>query len=119
MRPDVLGSLEDIIEAIGFIEEDTAGLALDGFLADRRARNLVERHFTVVGEAIGRLQRHAPDIADRITSAQQIVDFRNVVVHGYDVIDYRRVWFIINEMLPTLRSEVERILSEAADDPPT
>lgn len=119
MQPDVIGSLEDILEAIAFIEEDTSGLTRDEFLADRRARNLVERHFTVIGEAVTRLQRHAPDTAGRITGARQIVDFRNVVVHGYDVIDYRRVWNIVDRMLPVLQSEVERILAEVDDGEPT
>lgn len=65
----------------------------------------------MVGEAIKRLQQHDPQLLDGITGARQIVDVRNVVVHGYDVIDYRRVWNIVDKMLPILRSEVESILS--------
>ena len=116
MRPDVLGRLEDILEAIGYIEEDTVGLEFDGFMADRRRRQSVERNFQIIGEAINRLRRHAPDISEHITSADQIVDFRNVVVHGYDVIDYSRVWSIIHEQLQITRGEVERILQDAEHD---
>jgi uncharacterized protein with HEPN domain len=47
------------------------------------------------------------------------VDFRNVVVHGYDVVDYRQVWNLTQEKVPVLKSEVELILTEADDDEST
>lgn len=71
------------------------------------------------GEAINRLQRQAPEHFNRITGARQIVDFRNVVVHGYDVVDYRQVWNLTQEKVPVLKSEVERILMDADDGEPT
>ena len=54
--------LEQIHEAAGYIEVDTAGLTFDAFMADRRTRQVVERNFEIIiGEAVNRLRRHAPD----------------------------------------------------------
>ena len=113
MRRDVLGLLEDIREAAGYIADDTAGLTFEVFERDRRSRQLVERNFEIVGEAMRRLHGRDPAIAGRITAYRKIIDFRNALIHGYDVIDYPAVWWVVQEWLPVLRTEVERLLDEA------
>ena len=115
MRRDTLGLLEDIRNAARFIAEDTAGITLDAFEGDRRTRQLVERNFEIIGEAVNRLRRHDPAIAAHISAHEQIVAFRNVLIHGYDVIDYPTVWRTVQESLPVLRAEVERVLREVED----
>ena len=88
-------------------------MTFDSFEGDRRTRQLVERNFEIIGEAVNRLQRHAPDVAERISASQRIVGFRNALIHGYDVIDYPTVWRTVQESLPVLRTEVEQLLREA------
>lgn len=92
MPPDILGTLEHIHEAAGFIEADTAGMTFETFKADRRTRQAVERNFEIIGEAVNRLRRHAPDVAARIGASNKIVGFRNQLSHGYDRIEYPTVW---------------------------
>lgn len=48
--------------------------------------------------------------AGRITKHRRIVDFRNVLTHGYDLIDHRIVWSTIDEEVPVLLAEVEALL---------
>ena len=112
MRPDIIGVLEDIQEAAGYIAEDTTGLAFEAFARDRPKRQVVERNFEIVGEAVNRLRRQAPEVAQRITAHRQIVDFRNFLIHGYDAIDYPTVWQAVTELLPILRAEVDLLLRE-------
>jgi uncharacterized protein with HEPN domain len=57
MRLDTLGTLFDIREAAQFIANDTADATNERFLRDRRMRQLVERNFITIGEAINRLRR--------------------------------------------------------------
>lgn len=57
MQPDILGLLEDIHDAIGFIDEDAAGTTFETFMGDRRRRQAVERNFEIMGEAVNRLHR--------------------------------------------------------------
>lgn len=113
MQLETLGLLRNIREASQFIVDDTAGLTFDAFLRDRRARQLVERNFEIIGEAMDRLHRRNPALANRITAYRKIIDFRNALIHGYDVIDYPTVWQVVQESLPVLRAEVERLLLEA------
>ena len=70
----------------------------------------VERKFLVIGEAMTRLKKEHPEILDKITDHEKIIGFRNVLVHGYDIIDEATVWSAIKDSVPTLRHEVEDLL---------
>jgi uncharacterized protein with HEPN domain len=66
----------------------------------------------IIGEAVGRLRRDDPETADRLSEYERIVGFRNVLVHGYDLVDEGIVWDTIRTNLPLLLSEVEGLLKE-------
>jgi uncharacterized protein with HEPN domain len=53
---------------------------------------------------------------DRLTDQVQIIAFRNVLIHEYDVIDDAEVWETIQESLPQLKREVEGLLREAGEE---
>jgi uncharacterized protein with HEPN domain len=116
MRHETRGVLESIRDAAQNIADDTAGATFAMFSNDRRTRQLVERNFEIIGEAVNRLIRHDPLIAAKISERRPIVDFRNVVAHGYDTIDYASVWRAVEESLPILRAEVETLLRDADVD---
>ena len=97
MRPDTLGLLEDIRDAARFIAEDTVGMTYDAFELDRRTRQLVERNFEIIGEAVNRLRRHAPAVAERISAYGQIIGLRNALIHGCDAIGYPTGWNLVEE----------------------
>ncbi len=60
------------------------------------------------------LSRHDPNVLARISAPEQIISFRNILIHGYDAIDYPTVWQAIQSSLPVLRAEVDALLSERA-----
>ena len=110
MRPKTPKLLEDIRDAAAFIAELAQGRTLEDYKRDRMLRQAVERNFEIIGEAVSRLTRIDPDNAQRIGSHRQIVDFRNVLIHGYDLIDHRIVWGTSAEKIPALLTEVESLL---------
>jgi len=65
----------------------------------------IEREFSIVGEALNRLGKEAPAVADQIPERRQIIAFRNILVHGYDAIDDHVVWL----RCPPLSRRVERL----------
>jgi uncharacterized protein with HEPN domain len=75
-------------------------------------RQAVLYSFLIIGEAVNRLRRRDPDIAERVSDLRQIVGMRNALIHGYDVADYPIVWRAIHETLPILRGQVEALLPE-------
>lgn len=115
MQPRVSVLLEDILEAAQFILDDTAGESFDSYRNNRRLRQLVERNFITIGEAIGQLSRLDQSTADRITDRGPIIAFRNQLIHVYRRIDQTEVWRIIQDALPRLKEEVEGLLREAGE----
>ncbi|MEO8123952.1 MAG: DUF86 domain-containing protein [Burkholderiales bacterium] len=111
MNPKTPKLLEDIRDAAAFIGEATLGKSLDDYRADRLLRQAIERNFEIIGEAMNRLAQHDTGTAAHFAKHRQIVDFRNVLIHGYDLIDHRIVWNAIVEEVPALLSQVEALLA--------
>jgi len=87
MQRDPRAFLWDVQQAAGAITQFTAGLDAAGYRANPLIRSAVERQFEIIGEALNRLSKEAPDLADRVPNLRKIVGFRNVLIHGYAVID--------------------------------
>ena len=110
MHPRAPKLLEDIRSAADFVRTATVGLALQEFKRNRLLRQAVERNFEIIGEALRRLEKDDPDTAARITDYRRIIAFRNVLIHGYDVIDPAIVWSaIVDDLAPLLR-DVQTLL---------
>ncbi|MFH0982367.1 MAG: DUF86 domain-containing protein [Planctomycetota bacterium] len=113
MRPESPKVLEDIRAAASYVLDKTRGKTLEEYLQDDLLRPAVERHFEIIGEALNRLGRHDPCLITQITDHAQIIAFRNVLIHGYDAIDHRRVWDAIQHSLPPLLRQVEALLEDS------
>ena len=73
----------------------------------------VERPFEIIGEALARLAKRDANGAGRITEYKRIIAFRNILIRCYADVDDRLVWDIVEIKLPTLRREVDALLSES------
>lgn len=111
MRPDrTPGTLEDIRDAAAFIFQATKGRTEEDYRRERLLRQAVERNFEIIGEALGRLARNDPDTAERIGEHERIIAFRNILIHGYDLVDDALGWDTIQNKVPVLLTEVEELL---------
>ena len=108
--------LEDIRDAAAFIRQSSLGKTIDDYKRDRLLRQAVERNFEIIGEAVRRLERVDAATAARIADIPQIIAFRNILIHGYDLIDHAQVWHVIASSLPTLEADVVAILKDASRD---
>lgn len=67
----------------------------------------VERDLMIVGEAISQIKKLDKNI--RISSADQIIGLRNLIVHAYDSIDPAALWRILIKDLPILKAEISAL----------
>ena len=81
-------------------------------MASEVVQSAVERKFEIVGEALGRLAKADPALAERIPRYRESIAFRNLLIHGYAGVEPARVWRIIQESLPALRNSVAELLDE-------
>jgi len=112
MLRDPRALLADALDAARSIERFRQDLDLEGFRADELVRAAVERKLEVVGEALNRLSREDPELAAGIPDIGRVIGFRNVLAHGYDIVDDEVVWDAITTDLPELAARVEAILAE-------
>ena len=110
MRRDPKTYLYDIQEAGIRLERFVVEKCYEDYTTDDLLRSAVERQFEIIGEALGQLDKVAPDQLKQIFDAGKIIAFRNILIHGYAVVDDRVVWDIIQTKLPTLRKEVQSLL---------
>ncbi|MFQ5808785.1 MAG: DUF86 domain-containing protein [Armatimonadota bacterium] len=114
MRLESMKHLEDMRRAAGLIAQFVAGKDLRDYLADPQLRSAVERQFQIIGEALTRLTKTDAAAAGGISHAARIIAFRNILTHGYDIVDDEVVWDVIETDLPVLRKQVAALL---ADEP--
>lgn len=98
----------------------SAILNIENYIGEKKLFNIydsnpmlqdaVERNIEIIGEAVNKLLKIEPEI--EISNSRRIVDARNKIIHGYDEIENAQIWGIIINHLPTLYSEVEKLLDK-------
>jgi uncharacterized protein with HEPN domain len=106
---DPLLYVEDIVTPGAAILRYTDGMTLDAFAANDEKRAAVERQVFVIGEAAARLpddwKARRPAVPWR-----KIVGLRNLLAHGYWVIDPEELWDVARNKVPEFIAELRPLL---------
>ena len=106
----VYAYLFDILNSINEINEYTANnRTYANYCNNKILQRAIERNLEIIGEAINRILKIDKNIP--IQNAKEIIDTRNKISHGYDQIDHAIIWGIVIKHLPTLKSEIEKLLA--------
>jgi uncharacterized protein with HEPN domain len=103
--------LEDILEAVNFIEEFTHDMDYSDFINDRKTFDAVLRNLEVIGEA-------AKNISDKIKSSNEDINWkgmagmRDKLIHGYFGVDPEIVWETIQNRLPEIKIQIQALLNK-------
>ncbi len=93
---DITLSCEEIS---GFIE----GKDYESFKSNRLLQLALEREFEIIGEALFRLEKiDLENLAKKIPEYRRIIGFRNIIAHGYDIIDDAALWDFAENRVPEL-----------------
>ncbi len=114
MQPEIKSLLYDMQQACHLILQFTDGKDFSHYAEDIACKSAVERQFITLGEALNRVYKIDPAIGDQVPAHRDIINFRNILVHGYDCVEDEVVWGIIRKYLPELYQSVNRLMS---DDP--
>ena len=112
MERDGRTYLYDIAQSCRNIRIFTQGVDFQIYAANLLIKSAVERQFIIIGEAINRLKQIDEFAYDKISQAGQIVGFRNILVHGYEVVSDQLVWEVIQKHLKELEELCEQLLNE-------
>ena len=114
MRPERL-YLTDIIAAAEDIAHFIAGLSESDFYQDPKSQSAVVQKLIVIGEAAARLPQSLRAQYPQI-EWQDIVAFRNILVHAYFSIKLTIVWETATQDVPTLQASITDILRELPEE---
>jgi len=111
MKHEIYKCLFDIREAISDIESFISDKDYDDYEQSSLLQAAVERKFEVIGEALNRIKILDSEFIENITDYRRIIGFRNVIAHGYDIVEGAMVWSVIKNRLPKLKEEVTKFLN--------
>ena len=111
MQRDRQAYLWDIRNSLHLILRFVENRTLDDYRQDPMLRAAVERQFEIIGEALAQLLRRFPETAAHITQHSEIIAFRNMLVHGYHLVDDSIVWSVIHNDLLVLDREIEGLVA--------
>lgn len=111
MNDETRKNLVDILQASEEIQKFTLGLHFSAYQESPVTQRAVERDFEIIGEALSRIKRTDPAILNTISEHRRIIGFRNILIHGYDMVDEVIVWNAVKNHLPILIQEIQNILN--------
>ena len=103
-------ALNDILVNSAEILEFVDGMDFSDYLEDRKTQSAVERKFEIIGEALNRIGRIDEELLEKIRDYRSIISFRNILAHGYDGVDERVVWGIIEADLDNLICDTKKLI---------
>ena len=99
--------LFDIQQSALDIEQFIHGIEYSEFEKSNLLQAAVERKFGIIGEALNRIKRFDSEFIEKISDYRRIIGFRNIIAHGYDIIECEVIWAAAKKHLPILKQEVD------------
>jgi len=109
MRHNPQKLYEDILRAIDEILSFCHGKSFDDFKEDRGLQLVVERELEIIGEALARLRRDHPTLVNQIADIDKIIGLRNVLAHGYDMLEYEILWDVVENKIRNLQRDIQKL----------
>ncbi len=111
MNDEIRKNLLDILQAAEEIQVFTEGMDFQAYRDSPVTQRAVERDFEIIGEALSRIKRIDEGVLDYVSEHRRIIGFRNILIHGYDVVDEMIVWNAVENHLPVLVTEIQELLN--------
>lgn len=103
--------LQHALEAVERIESRIDGIDEDSFRSDELLQVWVVHHLQIIGEAFRKipdeLKKEYPDVPWK-----NVIGMRHYLVHEYFRIDLDTAWNVVDDDLPELKGQIDRILED-------
>ena len=101
-----------MLEAIDKIEKYTESIEdSEEFKRNNMVADAVLRNLEIIGEAARNIPEEIRTKYNEIPW-NRVIGLRNIVIHGYFVVDLDIIWVIIKEQLPELKDVLFRMFEE-------
>ncbi|MBL7147027.1 MAG: DUF86 domain-containing protein [Phycisphaerae bacterium] len=110
MKDETRKNLVDVLQAGEEIQDFVRGMDFKAYQSSHVTQRAVERDFEIIGEALNRIKNTDDELLVNISEHHRIIGFRNILIHGYDVVDEAIVWQAVTKHLHILISEIKEIM---------
>lgn len=116
VNESILKHLQDILDAINDLQRVFVNYPMryEIFAKDDLRKWAVERKTEIMGEAMNRIRKEAPDFI--IPNGKEVIKTRNRLIHGYDSIQTEFLWSLVIRHIPQLKEDIEKIIGEIEKD---
>ena len=104
-----IATLLDIREAIVRSQSFVSNIAYDQFHDDELAKWAVYSQVIVIGEAANRVSGEFQQLHGDVPR-KKMISMRHRLVHGYDEINWERVWETVIHDFPKLKEAIEPLI---------
>ena len=111
MNDETRKNFIDILQAAEEIQNFVCEMDFKAYQNNIVTQRAVERDFEIIGEALNRIKNTDNELLEKISEHHRIIGFRNILIHGYDIIDETIVWKAVTNHLPILVGEIKEVLS--------
>jgi uncharacterized protein with HEPN domain len=109
MPHDPHAAIFDMIQAIERAQRLSPGLSEAEFISNEAVQWAIFSQIVILGEAAGRLDRTFQNAHPDIPWTS-IIGMRHRLVHGYDSVDWGRVWKTLQNDLPLLLKQLKSLM---------
>ncbi|WP_166844741.1 DUF86 domain-containing protein [Isoptericola sp. BMS4] len=112
--------LEDLVDHAAAAKRLVAR-GKDAYDADEMLRYAAENLLIRLGECVSRIDRDDPAFVDAHPDLElrRLKDARNVIAHGYDIVDAELLWAILSTNIPNVARQVTETLDTIRPSTPT
>lgn len=109
MPHDPYAAIFDMIQAVERALRLSSGLSEAEFVSNELVQWAIFSQIVILGEAAGRVDRSFQD-AHPVVPWAGIIGMRHRLVHGYDSVDWVRVWKTLRHDLPPLEQQLKVLM---------
>ncbi|MBU1622921.1 MAG: DUF86 domain-containing protein [Candidatus Woesearchaeota archaeon] len=111
MKKDTKIFIEHILENINDIEEFSLGLNKEELNSNKLKQKAIIRSLEIIGEAVKNIPNSFRNKYPKI-EWNKITGMRDKLIHHYFGLDFDTVWNVIENELPKLKKQVEKIIED-------
>jgi len=110
MNDEIRKNLIDVLQSGEETQRFTQDMDFKTYQNNPITQRAVERNFEIIGEALNRIKRIDDKFLAGVSEHNRIIGFRNILIHGYDIVDEMIVWKAVKDHLPVLLKEIQMLL---------
>jgi len=100
-----------ILQEIEYLSGESSNLSFEEFAPDETLKRAFVRSLEIIGEAV----KNIPDSVRQKYPAidwRKIAGMRDKLIHAYFGVNYHLIWSVVQNELPDLEEQIQKILSE-------